>query len=117
MGTPVQSGFQRVKALRGFFAVRQGMFGVVNPGDVVDIVVADAKMLRAADKVEFLTADSEIKVQTNYIPERKKAKDYGLSPEARQLALLAEAVNGLQQIVAQQSEILKQLVPKTAKGG
>lgn len=82
----------RVQAQKGFRAHVEGKFGVVNPGDVVEIPKVLAMELRAAGKA-FMT-DAELKRQKNYLPERKKQPGGG-DPIARQLALLTEAVAAL----------------------
>lgn len=62
----------RVEALKGFRASIGGTFGVVNPGDVVEVPLQVAVDLRTAHKA--VMTDKELRRQTGYLPERKRAK-------------------------------------------
>lgn len=106
---------QRVRAIRGFYAHRKGMFGVVNPGDVVDINVADAKMLRASGKADFVDASVSEKLDPDYVPARKKDKTYGLSPAEKQLAVLTDMVSALQKSNEQNAELIRSLLAERGK--
>ncbi len=86
----------RVRAQKGFRAPVDGIFGIVNPGDVVEIPRALAMELRAAGKA--VMTEEPLKRQKDYLPERKKAAKGG-DPVAKQLALLSEAVSTLTQLV------------------
>jgi hypothetical protein len=63
----------RVEALKGFRAVVNGQFGVVNPGDVVEVPLQTAIDLRVAKKA--VMTDKDLKRQKDYLPERKRPKD------------------------------------------
>lgn len=86
----------RVRALKGFRAIVDGQFGIVNPGDVVEIPRTLAMEMRAANKA--VMTDAELKRQKDYTPERKKAARVA-DPVSRQLALLTEAVATLTTLV------------------
>lgn len=87
----------RMRALKGFRASINGEFGIVNPGDVVELPRVLAMEMRAANKAVMVDAD--LKRQKDYLPERKKAGK-AADPVARQLALLTEAVAKLTALVA-----------------
>jgi len=86
----------RVRALKGFRASIGGEFGVVNPGDVVEIPRVLAMEMRAAGKA-VMTEDN-LKRQKDYLPERKK-EGKSADPVSKQLGLLTEAVAKLTQLV------------------
>lgn len=90
------SGPLRVKAIKGFYAVVGGQFGVVNPGDVVDLDRGTASMVLSAKKAE-LTQDT-LKRQENYLPERKKNPP---PTQQDQLSSLTKAVESLAALVSQ----------------
>lgn len=112
---PGQQTNQKVRATRGFYAHRAGQFGVVNPGDVVEISNADARMLAAAGKAEFVDKETALKIDPNYLPERKKDPHRLKSPIERQLALQTEVVTQLKDAVSGLTEIVKSLVADAAK--
>lgn len=62
----------RVRALKGFRSPVNGVFSVVNPGDVVTVPKAVAVDLRQSNKA-VMTTDPET-IQKNYLPERKRPK-------------------------------------------
>lgn len=62
----------RVRALKGFRAQVNGVFSIVNPGDVVTVAKAVAVDLRQSNKA-VMTTDPE-NIQKNYLPERKRPK-------------------------------------------
>jgi hypothetical protein len=86
----------RVRALKGFRAHVDGTFGIVNPGDVVEVPRALAFEMRAAGKA-VMTEDKPLR-QTSYLPARKKL-DKAQDPVAKQLAMLSEAVATLATLV------------------
>lgn len=61
---------RRVKATKGFYATVQGQFGIVNPGDVVDVDRHTAAMVISANKAAD-TTDAPTR-QSTYLPERKR---------------------------------------------
>lgn len=71
----------RVEALRGFRAHVNGRFIVVNPGDVVTVARATAIDLRMANKA--IMTDKPMKVQENYLPERKRPASSAKSAAAK----------------------------------
>lgn len=85
----------RVRAQKGFRAHVDGAFGVVNPGDVVDVPRALAMELRASGKA--VMTEERKQRQVDYLPERKKnpPKD-----TATQLQVLTETVQALAGAVA-----------------
>ena len=87
----------RMQAQKGFRAHIDGKFGIVNPGDVVDVPRPLAMELRAAGKA-FMT-DADVKRQKEYLPERKKAGKAAGDPVAKQIALLTDAVGKLTELV------------------
>lgn len=60
----------RVHALKGFYAYVGGQFGVVNPGDVVELDRVVAPMVIATHKAEHSTAS--LRRDPKYLPERKR---------------------------------------------
>lgn len=68
-----QQGAQvvRVKATKGFYATVQGQFGIVNPGDVVDLDRYTASLVAGAGKAVLASSESPTRAQ-NYLPERKR---------------------------------------------
>jgi hypothetical protein len=107
----------RVRAIRGFYALREGAFGVVNPGDVVDLASpSDAKMLRANGKAEFVDAATvQKRIQVDYLPARKKDPTYGKSPQELQMLALSKAVEVLQAGFEKQSELITKLLERDAE--
>jgi hypothetical protein len=102
----------RVKALKGFRATADGLFGVVNPGDVVEVTRADFPVLASAGRVVRTDAD---KVRApNYIPERKK-NGPAKSPELAKLEAIEGVVQGLASTVAALTEALKAQAAKAGK--
>lgn len=87
----------RVKALKGFRAHVDGAFGIVNPGDVVEIPRVLAFEMRAAGKA--VMTEEAPKRQKDYVPARKKV-GAAQDPVARQLAMLTEAVAALTKLVS-----------------
>jgi hypothetical protein len=85
----------RVKAMKGFRAMADGQFGVVNPGDVVVVDRLVALELRAAQKA--VMTDEPLKRQKDYVPERKKN---ARPSDASQIATLSAQVATLTQQVA-----------------
>jgi hypothetical protein len=83
----------RVRALKGFRASVNGQFGIVNPGDVVEIPTVLAMEMRAANKAVMV--DEDLKRQKAYLPERKKNAVKVGDP----LVMMAEAVAKLTQLV------------------
>lgn len=82
----------RVRALKGFRAHVNGQFGIVNPGDVVEIPTVLAMEMRAANKA--VMTDEDLKRQKSYLPERKKN---GAANDP--IALMAAAVSKLTQLI------------------
>lgn len=86
----------RVRALKGFRASLDGVFAIVNPGDVVEISRTLAMEMRAANKA--VMTEDPVKRQKDFLPERKKTGK-AVDPVGRQLAMLAEAVATLTTLV------------------
>lgn len=86
----------RMRALKGFRATVDGQFGIVNPGDVVDIPRTLAMEMRAAGKA--VMTEEQPKRQKDYLPARKK-EGKAADPVSKQLALLSEAVGKLTELV------------------
>lgn len=61
----------RVKAIKGFYASVAGQFGIVNPGDVVDVDRHTAALVVGAGKAIGAKDESPSR-QQNYVPERKR---------------------------------------------
>lgn len=96
----------RVKATKGFFASTGGQFGVVNPGDVVELDKYTASLVLGAGKAQ-VTTDS-LNRQANYLPERKR------NPKPKTEDLLAALVKAteantqaIQALVAAQTKSVK----------
>lgn len=85
----------RVRAQKGFRAHVDGQFGVVNPGDVVEVPRVLAMELRGAQKA--VMTDAEKVRQKDYLPARKKNPPKDVSS---QLQVLTETVQGLAAAVA-----------------
>lgn len=102
---------QRVKVERGFWAnvIAKG-FVECYPGDVVEVSVADATMVVAAKKGEFVGAEVALNKQTSYLPERKK------NPKPTQQDLLASLVKATE-ANTQAIQALLAHVGKEAKKG
>lgn len=62
----------RMEALKGFRAPVDGVFGIVNPGDVVEVPRAVAIDLRSANKA--IMTEKAVRRQKDYLPERKRIK-------------------------------------------
>lgn len=62
----------RVRANKGFYANIQGQYGVVNPGDVVDLDRQLAAMMISANKAVQVPSDTKLVRDTDYKPERLK---------------------------------------------
>jgi len=78
----------RVEALKGFRASVNGQYGVVNPGDVVEVPLEVAIDLRTAHKA--VMTQKELRRQTTYLPERKRKLAAEKMPEMK----VAEAPRG-----------------------
>ena len=98
----------RVKAQKGFYASVEGQFGLVNPGDVVEIPRSLAMELRASGKAHM--TDAKLLRQKDFVPDYAKA-DKAVDPVTRQMALLTDAVVALQKLVA---AVVPPSTPKTA---
>jgi len=97
----------RVKALRGFRGLIEGVQGEANPGDVVDVPRELAIGLRYGNKAVMVDPEKVAKKrQENYLPARKKDKP--LDPQAKQIAALVEAVAAMKEAVTVQSQALEQ---------
>lgn len=62
----------RVRALKGFRAHVDGRFGIVNPGDVVEVTKEVAVDLRMGQKA--VMTDAALHRDKNYMPEHKRQK-------------------------------------------
>jgi hypothetical protein len=103
-------GPTRVEAVKGFYANVQGVFGVVNPGDVVDLDRDTASIVAANGKATYVEPSRPLRRQASYLPERKR------NPSPSQVDLLASLVKAteantaaIQALVASQA--------KSDKGG
>jgi len=85
----------RVRATKGFYANVNGAFGVVNPGDVVDLDRGIASTV--LNKIEVVAPDTKLVRNTSYLPERKRNPK---PDSATQIATLTAAVEALTQTVA-----------------
>lgn len=95
----------RVKATKGFYATVAGQFGIVNPGDVVDVDRYTASLVVGAGKARAATAEDKPTRQTNYLPERKR------NPKRSAEDLLATLVEA----VAANTQAIQALVASQAK--
>lgn len=84
----------RVKALKGFRGLADGTFGIVNPGDVVDVPRELAFELRAANKAVAVT-DERKRVEPAVVAQQRLARKRAVDPVNAQLAGLTSAVEAL----------------------
>lgn len=84
----------RVRALKGFYAVVQGQFGQVNPGDVIDLDRGIARDL--ANKLQPVAPNEPLVRQKDYLPERKRNPK---PDQVSELAALRAAVDALTKVV------------------
>ena len=90
-----QEKIVRVKVLRGFYANRQGSYGVCNPGDVIDLDRNTAVMMVASGKAE--ESKEEMKHDPHWQPDR--IKNPPQDPVQSQIAALTQAVAALGELV------------------
>jgi hypothetical protein len=99
----------RMRALKGFRGQVDGQWGVVAPGDIVDVSRELAMTLRYGQKAVMVEPSTEKKRAAGpWIPERKKHPQ--ANPQAAQVAALTDAVVALQAAVQTQSKALEALL-------
>jgi hypothetical protein len=98
----------RVQATRGFRAHVNGQLIEVNPDDVVDLSVADAQMVVAAQKAMHVAADVKPRIQKDYVPERKRSPKRSTESLLDALVKATEAnTQAIQALVASQVSVPK----------
>lgn len=104
---PIQNNTPvRVKATKGFYANVAGQFGIINPGDVVDIDRHTATLVVSAGKAQQ-SAESPTRVK-DYLPERKRNPKPTVESLLASLVRATEAnTQAIAALVASQSKSAK----------
>lgn len=102
----------RVKAIKGFYATVAGQFGIINPGDVVDLDRYTASLVVGAGKAEG-AKDATPSRQSKYLPERKRNPKASTEDLLSALVKATEAnTNAIQALVASQVKAAEQASKK-----
>lgn len=86
----------RVLATKGFYATIAGVYGVVNPDDIVELDRPLAAMMLSSGKA--VQTDKPLRRQTDYLPER--LRNPPVDAQALRLDALTKSVERLAELVA-----------------